>query len=700
MTASDVDKIIPFPRARSRAGDRKGPARPTEATGRWQVITPLLGWGGTVLALAAPDGDGGAVFYAGSTAGCFRSVDRGTTWEPVNDGLTSPYIQALVASPRFARDRTLFAGTLGSGVMRTTNGGETWGPVDFWQGAQAVTALALSPDFPEEGTILAGTQSEGVYRSTNGGRTWSPANFGINDLSVMALALSPGFAEDETAFCLAGDGLYRSTNGARAWRPVTRGLDTDAVQAVAVSPSFVEDGTVFVGTEDLGVFRSTDRGLSWQPANDGLTNLSVNAVWLSPGYDSDRAVFAGTAGSGVFRSTDGGRSWSPVVADELGELAVMALASDSSGQSLVAGLHQSGLFRSVDAGASWEPANTGLAARSMSSLAVSPAFHEDRTLFAAGIEDGILRSRDAGETWEHVNQGLPGPQILSLAVSPKYGTDKSLLVALAEGLFRSMDGGATWAPAGPEGLSDPRMVAYSGDTSAGQVYVGLASGQRAYLSENGGGIWRELGGPFAEEEIVGAALSPNFGADHTILLASFSATGALRRGRERAPGARQPFREDAPQSVVTIWRSLDAGRRWSPVVEQITGARWVTFAFPSDYRGDQEASRNGFFVGIGTLIQRPMWGGKQLWMAERVGRPNTAILSLTMSPGPIWGRSVFAGTSDGVFRSDDEGLTWHALREGLHSGTVVAVPLSPTYSEGGEAFALTLGGVLHRLVQE
>ncbi len=485
MTASDVDKIIPFPRARSRAGDRKGPARPTEATGRWQVITPLLGWGGTVLALAAPDGDGGAVFYAGSTAGCFRSVDRGTTWEPVNDGLTSPYIQALVASPRFARDRTLFAGTLGSGVMRTTNGGETWGPVDFWQGAQAVTALALSPDFPEEGTILAGTQSEGVYRSTNGGRTWSPANFGINDLSVMALALSPGFAEDETAFCLAGDGLYRSTNGARAWRPVTRGLDTDAVQAVAVSPSFVEDGTVFVGTEDLGVFRSTDRGLSWQPANDGLTNLSVNAVWLSPGYDSDRAVFAGTAGSGVFRSTDGGRSWSPVVADELGELAVMALASDSSGQSLVAGLHQSGLFRSVDAGASWEPANTGLAARSMSSLAVSPAFHEDRTLFAAGIEDGILRSRDAGETWEHVNQGLPGPQILSLAVSPKYGTDKSLLVALAEGLFRSMDGGATWAPAGPEGLSDPRMVAYSGDTSAGQVYVGLASGQRAYLRENG-----------------------------------------------------------------------------------------------------------------------------------------------------------------------------------------------------------------------
>ncbi len=697
MTASNVDKIIPFPGARSRGGDRQGGSPPASASGRWEVVTPLLGWGGTVLALAAPQGPDGPVFYAGATAGCFRSSDGGQTWQAMNDGLTSPYIQALVASPRFARDRTLFAGTLGSGVMRSTNGGETWGPVEFWQGAQAVTALALSPEFPEEGTVLAGTQSEGVYRSTNGGRTWSPANFGINDLSILALALSPAFAEDETAFCLAADGLYRSTNGARAWRAVTRGLDTDAVQAVAISPAFAEDGTVFVGTEDQGVFRSADRGASWRAANEGLTNLSVNAIWLSPRYESDRTLFAGTAGSGVFRSADGGSTWTQVVADTLDELAVMTLVSDESGKGLVAGLHQSGLFRSTDGGQTWEEANEGLAARSMSSLLVSPAFHEDHTLFAAGIEDGILRSRDGGQTWEHANEGLPGPQILSLALSPRFGQDGTLLAALSEGLFRTEDGGQSWTTAGPEGLADPRMVSYSQDTSGSQLYAGLASGPQAYLSENGGGIWRELSGPFADEEVVAIALSPAFHADHTLLLATFSATGALRRSRERAPGARQPFREDAPQSAVTVWRSTDSGRRWAPVIEQITSARWVTFGFPSDYRGDQESSRNGFFAGIGTLIQRPMWGGKQLWMAERVGRPNTAILALSVSQGPIWGRAVFAGTSDGVFRSDDEGLTWHALREGLHSRTVVAVSLTPTYHEGGDAFALTLGGVLHRL---
>ena len=698
MTASGTgDNIIQFPGTRGGRGDGKATQAPG---GRWEVVAPLLGWGGTVLALVAPPVDGDPVFYAGTTAGCFRSDDLGRTWVAVNDGLTSPYIQSLAASPAFKKDRTLYAGTLGSGVMRTTNGGETWGPVEFWGGAPAVTAIALSPRFPDEGTILAGTQSDGVYRSTNGGRTWSAANFGLNDLSILALALSPTFEEDETCFCLAGDGLYRSTNGARAWRAVTRGIDTPAVQAVAISPMFPEDGTVFLGTEDGGVFRSSDKGASWKTSNDGLTNLSVNALWISPRYESDRTVYAGTAGEGVFKSTDGGKTWKHVLTHALENPAVMALATDTSGKTLLAGLHQGGVWRSPDAGNDWDPASHGLAARSMSTLAVSPAFHEDRTLFAAGIEDGVLRSRDGGETWQRTGDGLPGPQVLSLAVSPRYAQDKTLLAVLAEGLYRSIDGGAEWEPIGPEGLKDPRMVTYSGDSDGSKLYVGLASGAKAYVSENGGGIWRDLTGPYKDEELIGVALSPNYSQDHTILLATFSATGALRQSRERAPGARQPFREDAPQSGVTIWRSFDGGRNWAPIIEQLTSARWVTFAFPHDYRGDHESTRNGFFAGVGTLINRPMWGGKQLWMAERVGRPSTAILSLGISRGALWGRSVFAGTSDGVFRSDDEGLSWHPVLEGLHSRTVVAVALSPTYHEGGDAFALTLGGVLHRLVRE
>jgi hypothetical protein len=58
MTVSDVDNIIPFPRGRQagREAERRRSSQAARAgAGRWEIVTPLLGWGGTVLALAAPD---------------------------------------------------------------------------------------------------------------------------------------------------------------------------------------------------------------------------------------------------------------------------------------------------------------------------------------------------------------------------------------------------------------------------------------------------------------------------------------------------------------------------------------------------------------------------------------------------------------------------------------------------------------------
>src|SRR5205085_10717902 len=140
----------------------------------------------------------------------------------------------------------------------------------------------------------------------------------------------------------------------------------------------------------------------------------------------------------------------------LDEMAIMALAGDPASKILVAGLHQNGVFRSADGGKSWERSDQGLAARSMSTLLVSPGFTADHTLFASGIEDGVLRSSDSGKSWERVSEGLPGPQVLSLSISPRFAEDKTLLAALAEGLFCTADAGTTWTQIGPGDLKDPR----------------------------------------------------------------------------------------------------------------------------------------------------------------------------------------------------------------------------------------------------
>ena len=646
--SADPSKIVLFPGAFDQGGAPTPSAVPAPLDGRWELVGPILGWGGTVLAVICVDGPDGPIAFAGTTAGCFASTDGGIRWEPRNTGLTSPYVQALAASPNFPKDRTLYAGTLGSGVMRSTNAGLSWSAIDFWQGPVAVTSVAVAVDGENDTVVLAGTASGGIFRSSNAGRTFSASNFGLSDLAILAIATSPSFAADEVAFAVTNDGLHRSTNGGRAWRAVDRGLTSEAIQAIAFSPSFSDDGVVLASTEDQGIFRSADRGTSWKSASNGLENQSINAVWFSPTYDSDRTVFAGSAGNGVYRSTDGGASWHRTSGDGIEATAVMAIASDPTNAVVIAGAHQGGLWRSTDSGSTWSNASIGMVARSMSVVAVSPAFADDQTIFAAGVEDGVLRSHDGGTTWESVGAGLPGSQVLSLALAPTYASSGTLHAVLADGVFRSDDHGTTWHPVQVSGEA-PRVASYAANTDGERIGVAVAFAASITVSED---------------------------------------------------GARQQFRGDTPQSTITVWRSVDGGASWQPVIDQITTARWVTTAFPSDYRGDRATVRNGFFVGVGSLVQRPMWGGRQLWIAERPGRSSSGVLSLVVSPGAVWNRTVFAGTTDGVHVSDDEGLTWHAISEGLHTTTVVSVALAPDFAEGGTAFALTLGGALHRLVRD
>src|SRR3954469_10334555 len=73
----------------------------------------------------------------------------------------------------------------------------------------------------------------------------------------------------------------------------------------------------------------------------------------------------------------------------------------------------SGLYRSEDGGSTWHSAYNALrlnTALSTTALAISPAFAQDRTLFA-GVPGGILRSTDAAQNWRAIPLPEPPPLI-------------------------------------------------------------------------------------------------------------------------------------------------------------------------------------------------------------------------------------------------------------------------------------------------
>ncbi len=98
-----------------------------------------------------------------TTVGIYKSADGGETWMPVNTGLGSLDVHAIVPSP--ARAGLLYAGGH-DGVYRSTDGGRLWAPISF---GERVWSLVIDPAEPR--SLYAGTD-HGLFWSFDGGDTW------------------------------------------------------------------------------------------------------------------------------------------------------------------------------------------------------------------------------------------------------------------------------------------------------------------------------------------------------------------------------------------------------------------------------------------------------------------------------------------------------------------------------------------------
>jgi photosystem II stability/assembly factor-like uncharacterized protein len=121
---------------------------------------------------------------------------------------------------------------------------------------------------------------------------------------------------------------------------------------------------------------------------------------------------------------------------------------------LLAGTMEDGVFRSSDRGSHWYPWNFGLLDLNILTMAVSPAFADDETLFV-GTESGIFRSTNGGRAWREAGFPAEVAPVLSLALSPDYAQDGTLLAGTeSHGLFSSHDKGHSWARLGEEAIAD------------------------------------------------------------------------------------------------------------------------------------------------------------------------------------------------------------------------------------------------------
>jgi hypothetical protein len=152
-----------------------------------------------------------AAAVGGGIGGVFRSHDQGRTWDkaPV---LAQPAWRITIVG---GDSPVVYATTKADGVYRSIDGGSTWQPINNGITDRQMGRAALVIVAPEGSEVLyvASEGGGGVFRSGDGGETWVAVNLGLTDTSVYSLAADP--RRPGTLYVSGPHGIFGTTTGGR-----------------------------------------------------------------------------------------------------------------------------------------------------------------------------------------------------------------------------------------------------------------------------------------------------------------------------------------------------------------------------------------------------------------------------------------------------------------------------------------------------
>ena len=557
------------------------------------------------------------------------------TWQPIAGPLGGS-VAAVVVSPTYPMDHTAFAAVRGYGVYRTEDAGRSWVRItpDEERSGWVIMDLVVSPNYAEDRTLFVltsiWTYGGNVYRSTDGGDSWQAADSHPDGMlpGAFRLVISPNFAHDGLIYVLSGRQLLCSTDGGQNFADLDPPwFGTHRIQALAFSPTFAADRTLIASVWDEGLHRSTNAGATWTPIGSGLSPGVSPALALSPNFDADgTALLVSDQDQTIYRSTDGGDNW---------------VATDLT-------------LRPVD---HW--------------LAFSPDFATDGTAFAGGQNDDVVyRSTDGGQHWSAFGEGLPGAGSFGLAPSPAFRVDGTAFLAHSAGVYQVTISGShgTWNPV-HNGLPRLRVSALdAGPPGAEDLFAGtifFEDVRSAQATPYNGNVHRSTDGVSWQpasprlDQVIAVAVSPDYGADHTVFVATGYMAGHGVQGGH-------------------VYRTTDGGDSWREMPDLVF---LQALALSPDYAHDQTVFAVSAYPYGGGVCRSTDRG--ESWTRVKLARSGILALSPAYAADGI----VFTASFDHLLRSADRGDTWTPV----FSGAVRALVLSSHFAMDRIAYLVSEG---------
>ncbi|PKL83992.1 MAG: hypothetical protein CVV24_02025, partial [Ignavibacteriae bacterium HGW-Ignavibacteriae-3] len=338
---------------------------------KWQYIGPTnISGRMTDVEVVRPKGKSYIIYAAGATGGVWKTVNEGTTWEPIFENEQSTSIGDITMAP--SNQNLIWAGTgeanifrssnAGAGVYKSTDAGKTWNKMGL-AGTGTIPRIVIHPVNPDvvyvaaSGNEWTDNEERGLFKTEDGGKTWIKVFYKDDKTGVIDLVMD--YSNPNTIYISTwqrirkkwndprnekdyyGSSVYKSNDGGKSWTEISNGLPEAKFRGrtgIDISRSnpnvlyaFVDNYEILRENNDpenldsygrpkggvikgATIFRSDDKGSIWKQVselNQYMETLAATYGWvfgqIRVDPKNENKIYV--MGLGLNVSEDGGRTF-------------------------------------------------------------------------------------------------------------------------------------------------------------------------------------------------------------------------------------------------------------------------------------------------------------------------------------------------------------------------------------------------------
>jgi hypothetical protein len=241
---------------------------------KWRSIGPAS-MGGRIDDIAAVESNPYIIYVGFATGGVWKTVNNGTTWEPIFDTYPTNSIGDIAifqADPNIiwvgtGEPNNRQSSSFGDGIYRSTDGGKSFTNVGLKE-TQTIARIVLDPKDPNiayvaaPGHLFGPNPERGIYKTSDGGKTWRiMSNNNNRPMYYSQVRVDPSNGQ---IVYTGGLQFSKSTDGGKTFQ-ASPGVAHSDHHAIWIDP---KNGNHLIIGNDGGLNFSYDQGATWEFVNN------------------------------------------------------------------------------------------------------------------------------------------------------------------------------------------------------------------------------------------------------------------------------------------------------------------------------------------------------------------------------------------------------------------------------------------------